>query len=31
MITITLPWPDKALSPNAGKRSMYPAILARKR
>ncbi len=29
-ITITLPWPDKALSPNAGKRSMYPAIRARK-
>ncbi len=29
-ITITLPWPDKALSPNADKRSMYPAIRARK-
>ncbi len=29
-ITITLPWPDKALSPNAGKRSMWPAVKARK-
>ncbi len=29
-ITITLPWPDKALSPNAGKRSMWPATRARK-
>ena len=29
-LSITLPWPDKALSPNAGKRSMYPAIRARK-
>ncbi len=29
-ITITLPWPDRVLSPNAGKRSMYPAIRARK-
>ncbi len=29
-ITITLPWPDRALSPNAGKRSMWPAVKARK-
>ncbi len=29
-ITITLPWPDKALSPNGPKASMWPAIRARK-
>ncbi len=29
-ITITLPWPDKVLSPNAGKASMWPAVKARK-
>ena len=29
-ITITLPWPDRALSPNAGKRSMWPSVKARK-
>ena len=29
-ITITLPWPDAALSPNSGKASMYPAIKARR-
>ncbi len=29
-ITITLPWPDKALSPNGPKASMWPAVKARK-
>jgi len=27
-ITITLPWPDKALSPNGNKRSMWPRVNA---
>ena len=29
-ITITLPWPPAALSPNAGKASMWPGVTARK-
>ena len=29
-LTITLPWPDKALSPNAGNASPYPARRARR-
>ena len=29
-ISITLPWPEKALSPNGPKASMWPAVKARK-
>ena len=29
-ITITLPWPPAALSPNSGKASMWPGVKARK-
>ena len=29
-LSITLPWPDKALSPNGPKASMWPAVKARK-